>query len=419
MKNMLHQFRSNQEPVHTRKHEIAIYLFLALTSIILGLIFYTVDNYSEVFQLVNKKPLSPVTQNHENPNQSKTKLMHRETIGFLPSWSIAQNAIVHTEYLDQIIYFGIGIDETGTLMKIDNEGNELIEWKYFRGNEFKNIRKSAEQTNTKILIAIKNFDNVSIDTLISSDSNRNRAVLQISRLVDDYDLDGVNIDFEYFTQIDFPTMKFYNQFLQELSTSLKETNSESIISVDVNATAVYQDNAYDMVKIGDVVDQVIVMGYDFHRPISTRAGPVAPLDSEGDTPSLSQTINSLRGRVESNKVILGIPLYGYEWQTYTIDYASKTVPDSGAVATYKRVRELLTNRDDLQLSYDPLSQSPRITYFQNGLIKQIYYEDDKSIQKKLEFIKENELAGVALWTLGYEGDYIDPWNIIKDFRKTK
>jgi len=374
-----------------------------------------------LLSIASEETTSPLTDNYSAPlEQSKTVTSDKkQVIGFLPSWSIAQNAKVYPEYLDQIIYFGIGIDDHGNLMKIDEKNQPLVEWSYLNSDYFKELQKDSKRTDTKILIAIKNFDNTSIDTLIGNEIYANNAISQLTKLVEDYDLDGINIDFEYFSDIDTQTLQNYNRFLQTLSSKLKEVKSDAVLSVDVNATVVYKDNAYDMVKIGEVVNQIIIMGYDFHQPSSLYAGSVAPIDAKTDDPSIRLTIESLAGRVDHEKLILGIPLYGYEWQTITSEQNSRTVAETGAIATYKRVRELITGRDDVTLYFDDLSQTPWLTYNQNGLIKQIYYEDEKSLVEKIKFVELNNLEGIALWALGYEGDYTEPWAIIKENMRGK
>ncbi len=197
--------------------------------------------------------------------------------------------------------------------------------------------------------------------------------------------------------------------MESLSTRLRQHDPELILSIDLNTDAVMSDKAYDLVKIGTLVDQVILMAYDYHRPSSTKAGPVAPLDAPDNQHSLTQSVKAFKGRLPENKLILGIPFYGYEWQTSTIDFQSSTVKNTGALATYRRVRQLINNRDDITLNWNELSQSPRITYQQSRAIKQIYFENLTSIQAKLDFAKNNNLGGVAIWALGYEGDYPDLW----------
>ncbi|MDA1316809.1 MAG: glycosyl hydrolase family 18 protein [bacterium] len=389
----------------TWKNAIILIFFGVLCGIFAVMYFFIPSRSTEVSPVTYSAPLE-ITP---DPNP-----VRKQVIGFLPSWSVAAKAKVNPEYLDQIIYFGIGINKNGELMKVDEEGKDLLEWHYFKTDYMKNVMSKAHETDTKILVTIKNFDNEEIDTLISSGSATNRAISQISKLITDYELDGINIDFEYFSDSDFPTAKHMNIFLEKLTTQLKKEHPNTIISFDVNATAIYEDKAYDMVRIGELVDQVIVMGYDYHRQSSTVSGAVAPLVSKGDAPSVTKSIDSLKGRVPYDKVILAIPLYGYEWQTYSKDQGSYTIPGSGALASYKRVRELIESKDDVAISYDKKSMSPRLVYVQSGAIKQIYYEDEKSIKSKLELVHDRDIAGIALWALGYEGTYLEPWLLIKD-----
>lgn len=414
---MLHRFQHESRRLFDYRKEILRYTFLTITAVLIAIIFFTVNSYSK--EIFDQKTPIVITDDFTITSAELSKNQDTLTVGFLPSWSVAAKAKIHPEYLDQIIYFGLGITETGEIMKVNEEGVPLVEWSYFLSETFSDMKILAKETDTKILIAIKNFDNTSIDTLISNETNRKRAIRNITSLVETYELDGVNIDFEYFTKSDFPTLKYYNQFLSDLSIELKKQNPQATLSVDVNASAVYRDNAYDIVKIGDVVDHIIVMGYDYHVPSSSYAGAVSPISAEGDNPHLTKTIESLKGRIDMQKVILALPLYGYEWQTYSKEEGSRVVPQTGAIATYKRVRELIAARDDLSISYDKLSESPRIVYVQNGLIKQIYYDDEKSFARKIEFIREYELGGMGLWALGYEGNYIEPWNLMKDIITTK
>lgn len=415
--NMLHKFAYEYRPLSKGKKEVLRYVFYFITAVLLTILYISIQSFNES----NNHEKIPVVaiDSSLTGDKDSAKSSHTEVIGFLPSWNVAKKVSVPTEYLDQVIYFGLGITETGEIMKFNEEGEALIEWTYFNSDHFHEVRKNAKETNTQILISIKNFDNESIDTLISHPTYAKRAVENIRRFVLENSLDGVNIDFEYFTRSDFPTMKYYSTFLQSLTEAIKNDNPHATVSVDVNATVVYRDNAYDIVKIGEVVDQLIVMGYDFHVTGSSQAGPVAPLDAPVGSPSLTTTMNSLKGRIDPQKVVIALPLYGYEWQTYTKDFGSRTVPHTGALATYKRVRELKEARKDISLHYDQLSESPRIVYTQNGLIKQIYYEDENSLRKKYEYFASQEVGGIGFFALGYEGTYTEPWLLMKDIRASK
>lgn len=336
----------------------------------------------------------------------------REVIGFLPSWMVAQNAQVNTSSLTQLIYFGLGVNDNGDLIQYSEEKKPTLEWHYFNSPHFTNTRNEALENKTKVLIAFKMFDNENIDNLISNSVATNRFIKNVLNIVDKYNLDGVNIDFEYFTDSDFPTAKFLHTFLKNLSQALKKSNPSYILSIDINAIAMLSDRAYDMARIGEIVDQVIVMAYDYKTMSSVVAGPVAPLLGDDNEHSIRRSINSLVGKVPMAKIVLGIPFYGYEWQTVNKKFKSQVVDNSGALATYKRIQELLKTRSDIIKHWDQKSMSPWFTYTQNGVIKQIYYEDEKSLVAKLDFVKSYSLGGIAVWAIGYEGKYNGLWNII-------
>ncbi len=363
-----------------------------------------------VSEYINKTSIIPIAT--ESASQ-EVNIVRREVIGFLPSWSVAKKVKVYPKNLTQIIYFGLGINKDGSIIKYGENNVPVLEWSYFNSDYFKEIRKEASASSTKVLISIKSFDNATIDNIISSPIATNRFAGQLLELINEYDLDGVNIDFEYFTDTNFPTSKFLAKFLEELSLKLKKDNPDIIISIDVNATVVIKDKAYNMTSISKSVDQVILMAYDYRGPKSTRSGSPSPIYGEINEHSIWESVESLSGRVPNNKLILAIPFYGYEWQTFTNKHKSFIVEGTGALATYKRVKELLKERDDVKKSWDNISKTPWLSYTQYGEIQQIYYEDDRSIGEKIKFVKEKNLGGIGIWALGYEGDYTEPWEIIE------
>ncbi|OGH38335.1 MAG: hypothetical protein A3B44_01680 [Candidatus Levybacteria bacterium RIFCSPLOWO2_01_FULL_38_21] len=343
----------------------------------------------------------------------QTNTIKRETIGFLPSWSVAKKTKVYSKDLTQIIYFGLNVNKDGSIVKYDENNLPVLEWSYFNSDYFKEIKREASISGTKILLSIKSFDNTTIDNIISSQIATSKLTGGLLTLIKQYSLDGINIDFEYFTDTNFPTSKYLAAFLEELSANLKKDNPNIIVSIDVNATVVVKDRAYNMTKISRVVDQVILMAYDYRGQNSTRAGPAAPIYGEANEHSIWESVESLSGRVPNNKLILAIPFYGYEWQTFTDRHKSSVIEGSGALATYKRVKELLKERSDIIKSWDDISKSPWLSYIQYGAIKQIYYEDDRSIAEKIKFAKEKNMGGIAIWALGYEGNYRQPWEVIE------
>lgn len=338
----------------------------------------------------------------------------KEVIGFLPSWIVAKNAPVDPKLLTQIIYFGLGVNENGELIKFDENGQSTYEWSYLNSYYFSNLAKKAKENKTKVLLAIKSFDNETIDTITSSPVATQNLILGLLDLIDHYNLDGVNVDFEYMTATDFPTSIYLNNFLEKLSLALKEKNPSLIVSIDIYANAVLNDKAYDIKKIGEIVDQIILMAYDFHRAESTRAGPIAPMRAGENEHCIEESMEAIYGKLPKEKVILGVPFYGYEWQTTSEAHKSPTVPGTGALATYKRIKELLKN-PEIKVHWDQKAMAPWLVYRQGGAIKQIYFEDEKSLSLKIQLAERLGFSGIGIWALGYEGEGAQLWETIEQF----
>jgi len=56
--------------------------------------------------------------------------------------------------------------------------------------------------------------------------------------------------------------------------------------------------------------------------------------------------------------------------------------------------------------------SPWFFYQQENKIKQIYYENKRSLKYKMELVKQLKLAGISIWALGYEGNSPEIWNAL-------
>jgi len=173
------------------------------------------------------------------------------------------------------------------------------------------------------------------------------------------------------------------------------------------------------------------MAYDFHQRSSSQAGPVAPLFSESENSKWNKDINQnlklFLDQIPREKILLGIPFYGYGWQTDSNNPKANTFEDTGFTVSYKKAKELLTlsengNTDEntwkgatqIKKSFDSDALSPYITYKQDGEFYTIYYEDSESISYKLEYARQLNLAGIAIWALGYEDNDRELWQVIAD-----
>ncbi|PIP52877.1 hypothetical protein COX08_04055 [Candidatus Beckwithbacteria bacterium CG23_combo_of_CG06-09_8_20_14_all_34_8] len=380
-------------------------IFLGFISLYLFNIFIKKDNF-----------LSPLGN---NPQILAAKVPSKKPIiGFLPYWNL-NTASIPLHLIDYLAYFSVTFNPDGTIKKMD-EGNLEIGWYKLGSDEMKQLFELADKQDVGRMITFTAFNNEIIDTLIGSSKTSQKTIDSIITLVKQYQLDGVNIDFEYHTG--YPISKspqYYVDFIDKLRQELDKQNLEDvIISLDLYANAFINNNYYDSVKLSQVCDWVVLMGYDFYQTSSSNAGPVAPLKNPNGK-SITQALDSvLKNGIKTNNIILAMPFYGYEWQTIDDSYNSATYPGSGAMASYKRVMSLIKDQD-VKIQWDNQAMSPWLSYNDNGNIQQIYYENDQSIGYKLQLITQLQLQGAAIWALGYEGSDATVWNVIEQWRKNQ
>jgi spore germination protein YaaH len=404
---------TDENPIQTivkKSRLTAIFKFLI---IILSLLSLSYAGLALYFNFINPpEMLSPLGTPGKTLG-TYTKLDYeKKIVGFLPFWHVAKRKTIYPKFLDELIYFGITIDKNGNIVKTDDNGDPDPGWSYLNSDYLQSIFEKSRQENVIISLAIISFDNETIDSIISNKLATKNLISQIDKINQEFGFQGLNVDFEYIPKVDFPTRKYFNQFLATLNDHFKAKDPNFVLSVDVYCNAALNDYPYDMKILGLMVDEVIIMGYDFHRSDSITAGPVSPLRGNGQEKNITDTFRAIYNKIPSQKLFLGIPFYGYEWQTTTADYRSQVYPGTGGVASYERIRQLITEEESLYQFWDRITQTPYIVYNQGNIINQIYFENESSLILKMQFIKQLQLGGTAIWALGYEGNYYEPWGAV-------
>ena len=369
-------------------------------------------------------PVSPLSTKHQTiqgqpPLTEKDSVLSalnqkqmESVIGFLPHWKLGQIKIPF-DRLSSVAFFGIPINKYGKIAKLDADGNENPGWTKFKSKEFDNLVANAHQNKTKIILVLEIMNNNDIIAVLNNPLARQNTRESILALVKQKNLDGVNIDVEYQGIPDTTIINNFSLFIQEFRNFISHSQINISLSLDVHADSVVKTRLFELAKIHPYLDQIIIMGYDFFRPNSTNSGPIAPLNGkEKFEYDITTTINDFVKIVPAQKLILGIPFYGYEWETETAQPFSKTIPNSGALATYGRIQKLISE-EHLTPKQDELSQSPYLIFKKDGIIHQIFYEDVSSLTKKIGLVKNSGLSGIAIWAVGYEGDYPEIWEAIK------
>ena len=293
-----------------------------------------------------------------------------------------------TKVLKYVIYKKRSENEIKRKFEKDIDSNMLEEIiADLKENGYKIWPKFANETLTS---TIDEFSEI-----INDYELRKIMIDDIISYVKKYELDGINIDFEYMYEADKDA---FSRFIIELAPRLRAVNA--CLSVDVTAPdgGSNWSLCYDRTIIGDVADYIVFMAYDQYgtSTIGTTSG----------FNWVENTINKLlkNSEIPSEKIVLALPFYTRIWKTKN----GETV-GSNVVYLKNVSNEILSGinkqwLEELQQYY--------IEYEQGGFVYKMWIEDENSFEKKLGLVNEYNLAGAAYWRKGFESEGV--WNIVKN-----
>lgn len=282
------------------------------------------------------------------------------------------------------------LDEDGKLEEnVGDSGEKYIKWAKENGYKIWPIVSNGVAANKSLNITSE---------IMNSYEKRKELIEEIVKKCVQYELNGVNIDFENMKSED---KDMYSRFIIELEPRLKEIGLT--LSVDVTAPdgGDTWSICFDRNVIGDVADYIIFMAYDENGSSSEKAGTTAGYDWV----KLNLTKFLKTEEIKPEKLILAVPFYTRVWTTNS----DGKVIDSNAISM-KNIDSAIPDGIDKQWN-DELKQN-YVKFTSGNNIKQIWIEDLKSLKEKMSLIKDNNLSGVASWECNMASD--DVWPMIKE-----
>lgn len=224
--------------------------------------------------------------------------------------------------------------------------------------------------------------------------------------------DGINIDFEAMGSSDKAP---FTAFMTSLCNQVHAANAN--YKVTMALYAVDWSGTFDIPALNPLVDDFIIMGYDYYYSGSSTAGPEAPLYDfqTGYNQTLSKSITYyLKQGASKSKLLLGLPWYGREWETAGSIAPSSTTGGFTSSRTYNYVRNTPATYSSANKNWEGNSFNPYYSYQSAGLWRQCWIDDNYSYSRKFDMVNQRGIGGIGIWALGYDDGYQDLWNLIQD-----
>jgi len=274
----------------------------------------------------------------------------------------------------------------------DNAGN-------FISYSDANYVAKAHAAGKKVFATLNNFDAGKVDAkaLFSAAKHRSALIENLVKDLKEKQIDGINVDIELLPE---GAARDYLEFMRELSIACR--TEDLFLSVDCYVP--YSYNAYYNIKeLGEICDYVVIMCYDEHYAGSEEAGSVSSLSY------VERGIDESTAKMDKNRVIIALPFYTRVWIT---DANGKLRSEALSI---KKAKEWITEKNVPLEWKEDIGQYYGVIQDGNEK-KEIWMEDEKSMEAKMSLLREKGIQGVAAWKLGQEPEGF--WSILNLEEKT-
>lgn len=259
--------------------------------------------------------------------------------------------------------------------------------------------KWAHNNNYQVWAMFSNNSLKDTTSQILNDYEKRETMIEnLMNLVEEYNLDGVNVDFENMNESD---KDVYSRFLIELAPRLKKIGKT--LSVDVTAPDGSEtwSLCFDRNTIANVADYIVFMAYDQYGTSSNKAGTTAGYNW------VEANIKKFLGQedVDPEKIILGIPLYMRLWEEEEDGTAEPEV------VNMRNMFDVLP--ENQEATWDEELKQYYVEYEEDGNKYKMWVENEKSVGEKINLANQYNLAGIAFWEKDRETND-EFWTFVKE-----
>lgn len=280
-------------------------------------------------------------------------------------------------YLTYLAIFTYGITPEGNLIPVEDE--ELIRIARDFG--------VAPLLHISTLTEEGNFSSQRAVDILTNETIQNNLIENVLRTMREKGYYGLDIDFEY---IPGELREEYAAFVRRITERLNQEGYPVLVALAPKISADQQGllyEAHDYEALGAAANKVLLMTYEWGYTYGP-AMAVAPVNKVREVLDYAVT------EIPREKIYMGIPNYGYDFTLPYVQGVSRAESLSNVNAV-ERAYDVGAN-----IQYDEVSQSPFYNYFDNeGSHHQVWFEDARSIEAKLDLFTEYGLEGVGYWNV--------------------
>ncbi|MGL6104759.1 peroxiredoxin [Romboutsia sp.] len=350
------------------------------------------DNY-DYLNYIDSKKISNKTKACSNNNISRPQITDIKNqpvdISYCPNvtpivmeYVLGNPKNLDPQLLDAIIYAFVEINPDGTLL--------VPSPKYLK----QMVNLKAEKPDLKVIAAIGGWGADGFSDAALTPASRYNFARQVNKLINQYKLDGVDIDWEY-PGTSAAGIKYRPEDKENftlLLTAIRDViGDDKWLSVAAVGDEFSINRSFEIDKIAPLINYFNLMSYDFTAGETGKTGEKHQANLyESDLALPGYSVNKWIKNLEEagmppEKILLGVPFYGRLGAKIT--------------RSYDELRKEYINKDGYKFNFDKDAQAVYLTKDGQFVMS---YDDPLTIFIKSQYVLKNCLGGIFSWTSTYD-----------------
>lgn len=297
------------------------------------------------------------------------------------------------------------------------------------------VKQKQKFPELKVMVACGGWGADGFSDMASTEENRQKFVKSVISFIEEYGLDGLDIDWEYpcipaaGTKAREEDKKNFTMLMKNLREHLDKLDRKQTLTFAAAGWKGYFENV-ELINVMKYVDYINLMTYDQRGASSPYTGhhtalgkieiedlekyPVMEyIDSikaeKGDEfdwePQSAERITQfcLKQGVKPEQIVIGAAFYGRSWKGVPSGYNGLYQPNKGAFiggCPYHKIRNEFEQKNGYTRYWDTIAKAPYLFNSNDSVF--FSYDDTASVKLKTIYAKNQKLGGIMFWQLSHD-----------------